>query len=135
MKKRSIRTRIFFALLTPVLFTCVEKPAYAATTQTTGSSTVTYHVDPAYQVTIPVDTSMQLNETEVPYGKIVVDQVQIEDGKCIQVSLLADFNLKNSNNSKAIKQFIIIKYAKPIIKLNMLLPFNTFSAIKNIKYN
>ena len=91
MKKRSIRTRIFFALLTPVLFTCLEKPAYAATTQTAGSSTVTYHVDPAYQVTIPVDTSMQFNETEVPYGKIV-DQVQIEDGKCIQVSLLADFN-------------------------------------------
>lgn len=108
MKKRSIRTRIFFALLTPVLFTCLEKPAYAATTQTAGSSTVTYHVDPAYQVTIPVDTSMQFNETEVPYGKIVVDQVQIEDGKCIQVSLLADFNLKNSNNSKAVIPYQIL---------------------------
>ena len=101
MKKRSIRTGILFALLTPVLLICAENPIYAATTQTAGSATVSYHVDPAYQVTIPVDTSMQFNETETSYGNIVVEQAQIEDGKCIQVSLLSDLNLKNSNNSIA----------------------------------
>ena len=90
MKKRSIRTGILFALLTPVLLICAENPIYAATTQTAGSATVSYHVDPAYQVTIPVDTSMQFNETETSYGNIVVEQAQIEDGKCIQVSLLSD---------------------------------------------
>ena len=102
MKKRSIRTGILFALLTPVLLICAENPIYAATTQTAGSATVSYHVDPAYQVTIPVDTSMRFNETETSYGNIVVEQAQIEDGKCIQVSLLSDLNLKNSNNSKAV---------------------------------
>ena len=53
-------------------------------------------------MTIPVDTSMQFNETETSYGNIVVEQAQIEDGICIQVSLLSDLNLKNSNNSKAV---------------------------------
>ena len=99
MKKRSIRTGILFALLTPVLLICAENPIYAATTQTAGSATVSYHVDPAYQVTIPVDTSMRFNETETSYGNIVVEQAQIEDGKCIQVSLLSDLNLKNSFTS------------------------------------
>ena len=80
MKKRSIRTGILFALLTPVLLICAENPIYAATTQTAGSATVSYHVDPAYQVTIPVDTSMRFNETETSYGNIVVEQAQIEDG-------------------------------------------------------
>ena len=94
MKKRSIRTGILFALLTPVLLICAENPIYAATTQTAGSATVSYHVDPAYQVTIPVDTSMRFNETETSYGNIVVEQAQIEDGKCIQVSLLSDLNLR-----------------------------------------
>ena len=75
MKKRSIRTGILFALLTPVLLICAENPIYAATTQTAGSATVSYHVDPAYQVTIPVDTSMQFNETETSYGNIVVEPV------------------------------------------------------------
>ena len=108
MKKRSIRTGILFALLTPVLLICAENPIYAATTQTAGSATVSYHVDPAYQVTIPVDTSMQFNETETSYGNIVVEQAQIEDGKCIQVSLLSDLNLKNSNNSKAVIPYQIL---------------------------
>ena len=46
MKKRSIRTGILFALLTPVLLICAENPIYAATTQTAGSATVSYHVGP-----------------------------------------------------------------------------------------
>ena len=108
MKKRSIRTGILFALLTPVLLICAENPIYAATTQTAGSATVSYHVDPAYQVTIPVDTSMRFNETETSYGNIVVEQAQIEDGKCIQVSLLSDLNLKNSNNSKVVIPYQIL---------------------------
>ena len=102
MKKRSIRTGILFALLTPVLLICAENPIYAATTQTAGSATV------SYQVTIPVDTSMQFDETETSYGNIVVEQAQIEDGKCIQVSLLSDLNLKNSNNSKAVIPYQIL---------------------------
>ena len=39
---------------------------------------------------------------------IVVEQAQIEDGKCIQVSLLSDLNLKNSNNSKAVIPYQIL---------------------------
>lgn len=108
MKKRSIRTGILFAVLTPVLFNCAENPIYAATAQTAGSATVTYHVDPAYQVTIPVDTSMRFNETETSYGNIVVEQAQIEDGKCIQVSLLSDFTLKNFNNANAVIPYQIL---------------------------
>ena len=63
---------------------------------------------PGLPVTIPVDTSMQFNETETSYGNIVVEQAQIEDGKCIQVSLLSDLNLKNSNNSKAVIPYQIL---------------------------
>ena len=59
-------------------------------------------------MTIPVDTSMRFNETETSYGNIVVEQAQIEDGKCIQVSLLSDLNLKNSNNSKAVIPYQIL---------------------------
>ena len=59
-------------------------------------------------MTIPVDTSMHFNETETSYGNIVVEQAQIEDGKCIQVSLLSDLNLKNSNNSKAVIPYQIL---------------------------
>lgn len=108
MKKRSIRTGILFAVLTPVLFNWVENPIYAATTQTAGSATVSYHVNPAYQVSIPIDTSMQFNETEVSYGKIEVEQAQIDEGKCIQVSLLSDFTLKNSNNANAVIPYQIL---------------------------
>lgn len=108
MKKRSIRTGILFTILVSVLFTCAEKPIYAATTRTAGSATVSYHVDPAYQVTIPIDTSMRFNETEVPYGNIVVEQAQIDDGKCIQVSLLSDLTLKNSSNENAVIPYQIL---------------------------
>ena len=108
MKKRSIRTGILFALLIPVLLTCAENPIYAATTQSAGSATVTYHVDPAYQVTIPIDTGMQFNETETSYGEIVVEQAQIDEGKCIQVSLLSDLTLKNSNNTNAVIPYQIL---------------------------
>ena len=77
-----------------------------------GGKRDSYHVDPAYQVTIPVDTSMRFNEAETSYGNIVVEQAQIEDGKCIQVSLLSDLNLKNSNNSKAVIPYqILAQYA------------------------
>ena len=54
------------------------------------------------------DSGRYKHETETSYGNIVVEQAQIEDGKCIQVSLLSDLNLKNSNNPKAVIPYQIL---------------------------
>ena len=48
------------------------------------TTTVTYHVDPSYMVLVPANTTIPFNEESVNYGKIRVEEAQIEEGKCIQ---------------------------------------------------
>ena len=52
-----------------------------------GTTTVTYHVDPSYMVLVPANTTIPFNEESVNYGKIRIEEAQIEEGKCIQVEL------------------------------------------------
>ena len=49
-----------------------------------GTTTVTYHVDPSYMVLVPANTTIPFNEESVNYGKIRIEEAQIEEGKCIQ---------------------------------------------------
>lgn len=62
-----------------------------------GTTTVTYHVDPSYMVLVPANTTIPFNEESVNYGKIRVEEAQIEEGKCIQVELISDKKLKNQS--------------------------------------
>ena len=65
MKKRSIRTGILFALLTPVLLICAENPIYAATTQTaddTGEKPTGIRIPGYPSITIEADKKdVQMN--------------------------------------------------------------------------
>ena len=65
-----------------------------------GTTTVTYHVDPSYMVLVPANTTIPFNEESVNYGKICVEEAQIEEGKCIQVELISDKKLKNQSEKK-----------------------------------
>lgn len=64
------------------------------------TTTVTYHVDPSYMVLVPANTTIPFNEESVNYGKIRVEEAQIEEGKCIQVELISDKKLKNQSGKK-----------------------------------
>ena len=44
-----------------------------------GTTTVTYHVDPSYMVLVPANTTIPFNEESVNYGKIRVEEAQIEE--------------------------------------------------------
>ena len=65
-----------------------------------GTTTVTYHVDPSYMVLVPANTTIPFNEESVNYGKICVEEAQIEEGKCIQVELISDKKLKNQSGKE-----------------------------------
>ena len=65
-----------------------------------GTTTVTYHVDPSYMVLVPANTTIPFNEESVNYGKIRVEEAQIEEGKCIQVELISDKKLKNQSGKE-----------------------------------
>ena len=66
-----------------------------------GTTTVTYHVDPSYMVLVPANTTIPFNEESVNYGKIRIEEAQIEEGKCIQVELISDKKLKNQTRISA----------------------------------
>ena len=63
-------------------------------------SAETYHVDPSYMVLVPANTTIPFNEESVNYGKIRVEEAQIEEGKCIQVELISDKKLKNQSGKE-----------------------------------
>lgn len=65
-----------------------------------GTTTVTYHVDPSYMVLVPANTTIPFNEESVNYGKIRIEEAQIEEGKCIQVELISDKKLKNQSGKE-----------------------------------
>lgn len=117
MRKKGQRTAILFALMIPLFAICAEHPVYGSTTSVAGNTSVSYHVDPSYQVTIPIDTSVQFNETSASYGKIVVTEAKIDEDKCIQVSLNSDFLLKNDSDANAVIPYKIMAGEEPFTKM------------------
>ncbi len=108
MRKKRQRTGILFALMIPLLAISIEVMGGGTTVLAAETTSVSYHVDPAYSVTIPIDTSMQFNGTSASYGKIAIEEAKIDDGKCIQVSLVSDFTLKNQSDKNAVIPYKIL---------------------------
>ena len=47
-------------------------------------------IKPAYTVVIPQDTNVQFNKLTENFGKISMEKVWLEDGKCIEVSMSSE---------------------------------------------
>lgn len=65
----------------------------------TGSTTITYNVDPAYSVTIPTDIKVEFNKQITNFGTVELSKAQIEPSKCVKVTLNASGTLKNTDDS------------------------------------
>ena len=90
MRKKCLTVGIFFAMM------------LANTVYANNTTTVSYTVNPAYTVLIPVDTEVEFNQLSESFGKIQVENAQLDEGKCIEVSLSSDGVLKNKNNRSEI---------------------------------
>ena len=112
-EKRKERTGILLLFLTAMTAGGVGHPVYADAVQAAGSTAVSFQVDPAYEVTIPVDTQMQFNEIDADYGKIVIEEAKIDEGKCIQVSLESNLALKNQTGSEGKIPYRILSGEQP----------------------
>lgn len=97
MRKKWLTVGIFFAMV------------LANTVYANNTTTVSYTVNPAYTVLIPVDTEVEFNQLSESFGKIQVENAQIDEGKCIEVSLSSDGVLKNKNNRSDVIPYQILK--------------------------
>lgn len=61
----------------------------------TGSTTVTYTVNPAYTVTIPANTTVTFNTLSTAFGAVKLDAARIEPGYAVKVEMNASGTLKN----------------------------------------
>ncbi len=83
----------FLTLLTTIcLLVSLSSVSFADDTRIT---TITYHVDPSYVVTIPAN--VKLNETL----EVSATNVVIEYGKTLNVKINGDFKLSNNNHEVA----------------------------------
>lgn len=97
MRKKWLTVGIFFAMM------------LANTVYANNTTTVSYTVNPAYTVLIPVDTEVEFNQLSESFGKIQVENAQLDEGKCIEVSLSSDGVLKNKNNRSDVIPYQILK--------------------------
>ena len=97
-----MRRKWFFA---GIFFTVM----LANTVYANNTTTVSYTVNPAYTVLIPVDTEVEFNQLSESFGKIQVEKAQLDEGKCIEVSLSSDGVLKNKNNRSDVIPYQILK--------------------------
>ena len=97
MRKKCLTVGIFFAMM------------LANTVYANNTTTVSYTVNPAYTVLIPVDTEVEFNQLSESFGKIQVENAQLDEGKCIEVSLSSDGVLKNKNNRSDVIPYQILK--------------------------
>lgn len=59
---------------------------------------ITTSIKPTYTVTVPADTTVNFNDTETDFQKIIVDAAQIEPDKYISVTLKTDGALNNTTD-------------------------------------
>lgn len=97
MGKKWLTAGIFFTMI------------LANTVYANNTTTVSYTVNPAYTVLIPVDTEVEFNQLSESFGKIQIEKAQIDEGKCIEVSLSSDGTLKNKNNLSDMIPYQILK--------------------------
>ena len=85
MRKKWLTVGIFFAMM------------LANTVYANNTTTVSYTVNPAYTVLIPVDTEVEFNQLSESFGKIQVENAQL------------DGVLKNKNNRSDVIPYQILK--------------------------
>lgn len=88
-------------------------PAATASAGTAGQATVIYEVEPAWQVEFPGDTTVPFETSEAAYGRIVVTEALLEEGKCIRVTMNADGILRNTENPEIEIPYRILNDGKP----------------------
>lgn len=64
-------------------------------------TTVSYNVNPTYEVTIPTNANVPFNITEYHFGKIVVEKAILGENKCIQVTMDSQGFLQNLSDASA----------------------------------
>lgn len=103
-------------LIAGVFLTCIlTQNVYAE-----NSATVSYTVNPSYTVMIPRSTTVEFNKLTESYGRILIEEAQIDEGKCIRVSLKTEGTLKNEANSNEIIPYKIVEEGKttPFVSAN-----------------
>ena len=73
---------------------------------------VSTKIKPAYTVVIPQDTNVQFNKLTESFGKISMEKVWLEDGKCIEVSMSSAGNLTNQEDASKLIPYQILEEGK-----------------------
>ena len=76
-------------------------------------TSVTYQVDPSYEVVIPTDVAIPFLAEEVSYGKILIQEAILEENKCILVEINSGGALVNDENPNATIPYQILCDGKP----------------------
>lgn len=97
------KCRILSALLLLML------PVGTVSAGTGGQTTVTYQVDPVYEVEIPTTSMIPFQTSKCSYGKIIIREALLEQNKCIRVTLDSDGVLKNQEDSKVVIPYRILE--------------------------
>ena len=74
-------------------------------------------IKPVYTVVIPQDTNVQFNKLTENFGKISMEKVWLEDGKCIEVLMSSAGNLTNQKDSSKLIPYQILEEGK-ILRLH-----------------
>lgn len=88
------------ALAVPVLADTTVKPGEDGDpSPPAGTTKVSFHVDPAYTVTIPEDVAVVFHAASTPFGQVALTKAQLEPGYGVQVALSASGALKNTKDA------------------------------------
>ena len=92
-------------------------------------------IKPAYTVVIPQDTNVQFNKLTENFGKISMEKVWLEDGKCIEVSMSSAGNLTNQKDSSKLIPYQILRLHQQNIRRRekKLLCLSTLNKMTGIK--
>lgn len=83
-------------------------PAAIVSAGQSSTTSVSYKVDPAYEVTIPSHASVVYNQRETYFGKIRVEKAVLDENQCIKVTMASDGVLVNQKNSKDVIPYQIL---------------------------
>lgn len=102
MRKRIINVAVLILSVIPGSVVCAGN-----------RTTVNYTVDPAYSVMIPENTSVRYNEETVPYGEIRIIEAQLDENKCIRVTMNSDGKLDNQTDGRSVLPYKILADGQP----------------------
>lgn len=104
MKKR----RLFLTAMLPLAVFAISVSVKAS-----NPISVTYQVDPSYEVVIPSDTTIPYLTEKTYYGTIQIKKAVLEADKCILVEMNSGGALINEENPKSKIPYQILDGSKP----------------------